>query len=226
VGSVHDTRRYLAEFAGTYLLVIVGPGTIIVLSLASISGTTALCLVAVAFGGIVTLDILLFSSQSGAIVNPALTLATASARVIDLRLVVPYVVFQGFGGVLAGLTLRLVFGSLGETTSLGSTKLASNITPVAGFLIEAVGTFALASAAIIASTRMKKTWHQAFFVGFTLGVLILLIGPLTGAGFNPARSIGPSLAAGYFVNLPVYILGPIAGALASGLSVRAARTVN
>jgi len=54
-------------------------------------------------------------------------------------------------------------------------------------------------------------------VGGTLAILILLIGPLTGAGFNPARSLGPALASGYFSNLYVYVIGPAVGALIAGL---------
>ena len=53
-------------------------------------------------------------------------------------------------------------------------------------------------------------------VGGTLFVLILFIGPLTGASFNPARSLGPSLFSGYLTNQFVYYVGPVLGAACAG----------
>jgi len=48
--------------------------------------------------------------------------------------------------------------------------------------------------------------------GCTLAILILFIGPFTGAGFNPARSLGLAFASEYFSNLYVYLVGPTLGA--------------
>lgn len=206
----------VSEFIGTYLLVVVGPASVILLPLVSITGPIALCLVALAFGGIVSLVIILLGSHSGALINPAITLAAASARLLSRRLVVPYIVCQTGGGVLAGLTLSLIFRSVRDSTNLGSTKLATGVSPIMGIALEALGTFALASSALIATTQVSKAKHRALLVGGTLAILILLIGPFTGAGLNPARSLGPSLAAGYFSNFYVYLVGPIVGGLLAG----------
>ncbi|MGI0084771.1 MAG: aquaporin [Nitrososphaerales archaeon] len=70
---------------------------------------------------------------------------------------------------------------------------------------------------------MKRAHNQAFLVGATLFVLIFLLGPLTGAGLNPARTIGPALASGYTENLYVYFVGPIVGAVLAGLLFRLTR---
>ena len=205
------------------MLVLVGPASVILLSLASLSGLGALALIALTFGGTVALAILALGKHSGSVINPAITLAVATARLLKKDLVVPYLFFQIVGGILAGLTLRLIFISLQNSTDLGSTKLAAGINPVLGVVFETVGTFILTSSALVASTRIKKAKYQALFVGTTLFILILFIGPLTGAGFNPARSLGPSLASGYFTNLYVYFAGPIVGALVAGLLFRAIR---
>ena len=202
---------------------LIGPATIVLLSLISLSGLAALLLVAVAFGGTVALMILAFGKHSGSVINPAVTVAVASARLLKRELIIPYLFFQVLGGVLAGLTLRLVFFSALNSTQLGATRLATGISPAVGLTLEFLGTFVLATSALVASTRLKKTEHQALFVGSTLSILILLIGPLTGAGFNPARSLGPSLASGYLTNLSVYIIGPVLGALFAGLVFRVMR---
>jgi MIP family channel proteins len=207
----------LSELVGTYFLVLIGPGSIILLSILSLSGLEALALVAIAFGGTVALMILVLGRHSGSVINPAITLAVASAKLLKRELIVPYIVFQVGGGILAGLTLRLVFLSpYLDSTHLGSTALATGVNPILGILLEFAGTFVLATSALFASTRIKKARNQALFVGTTLSILILFIGPLTGAGFNPARSLGPSLASGFFSNLYVYFIGPLLGAVSAG----------
>jgi len=168
----------------------------------------------------VGLMILIFGRQSGSVINPAVTIAAASAKLLKRDLLIPYLIFQTIGGLLAGLTLKIVFTSANSATDLGSTKLATGLTPFVGISFEELGTFVLASSALIASTKLKKTHHQALLVGLTLFTLIIFIGPLTGAGLNPARSLGPSVASGYFTSLYIYIIGPIIGALAAGLLFR------
>jgi len=77
--------------------------------------------------------------------------------------------------------------------------------------------------ALAATAWVRRAVLQAIAVGGTLTVLILFIGPLTGAGFNPARSLGPALASGYISNLYVYVIGPFVGALLAGLLFRQIR---
>ena len=171
----------------------------------------------------VSVIILILGEHSGAVINPALTLAAAYARLLKRNLVVPYLLFQTAGGILAGLTLRVVFSPMGDTTNLGSTKLATGVSPMVGICLEALGTFILAVSALAATAWISRAVLQAIGVGGTLTILILFIGPLTGAGFNPARSLGPALASVYLSNLYVYVVGPVVGALLAGLLFRQIR---
>jgi MIP family channel proteins len=214
-------KECLAEFVGTYMLVVIGPASVIVTSLVpSLGSAEALGIIALTFGGVVGFLILVFGEHSGAVFNPAITLGAILGRVLRSRYLAPYLFFQLSGGILAGATLREVFLVDGKHAALGSTKLANGVNPLLGISLEAAGTFFLTFAALLASVQIKERRYQALLVGGTLFVLILLIGPLTGAGFNPARSLGPSLASGYLQNLYVYILGPILGALIAGLIFR------
>jgi len=214
-------KKCILEFLGTYALVMAGPSSVILLPMLSLSRTPeGLILVALTFGGSVATIIVLLGEHSGAVINPALTLAAASARLLKGNLVIPYIMFQTAGGILAGLTLRLVFAPLGDTTSLGSTKLATSINPMTGIALETLGTFVLAVSALAATAWVRRARVQALAVGGTLAIIILFIGPLTGAGFNPARSLGPALASEYFSNLYVYMVGPILGGLLAGLLFR------
>jgi len=215
----------VSELIGTYALVVAGPSSIILLSTLSLSSTPeALYVVALTFGVSVSVIVILLREHSGAVINPALTLAAASAQLLRRNLVIPYLLFQTAGGILAGLTLRLVFTPLGDATSLGSTKLAASVSPIMGIGLEALGTFILAVSALAATAWISRAELQGLAVGGTLTILILFVGPLTGAGFNPARSLGPALASEYFSNLYVYVIGPFVGALLAGLSFRQIRS--
>ena len=217
-------KECLSELLGTYLLVTIGPASIILTALApGLGSLSTLVLVALTFGGIVGIVIIALGIFSGAVINPAITVGAGLARTLKSKYLIPYLFFQILGGLLAGLTLRAVFFSTSAATSLGTTSLSNGVNPVLGTLIEALGTFVLTISALVASSYIKGPKRQALLVGFTLFVLILLIGPLTGAGFNPARSLGPALASGQIQNLYVYLVGPIVGAVAAGLVFRGAR---
>ena len=215
----------LSEMTGTYLLVLIGPSSVVVVSLFGfLSPFEALTLVALTFGMTVSAVIMLLGRRSGAHINPAITIAASLGGDFQPKLVLPYVTFQTVGGLLAGLSLWIAFGSLHSVSNLGSTKLALNLTPIEGVVIEMLGTFMLAFSALSATTIVRGRVRQGILVGSTLFVLVLLIGPLTGASFNPVRSLGPSLFSGYFAYQYVYLVGPIVGAMGAGLIFRAMKS--
>ncbi len=207
--------------AGTYLLVLIGPASVVAVSLIpSLSSLVALTVIAFTFGMTVWAVIFLIGGVSGAHINPAISVAAVSSGRFEPRLLLPYVGFQTIGGLLAGLSLRIAFSSVTTSSDLGSTKLALGVSPIEGLVIEMVGTFVLAFSALSASSVVNRRTRQAAVVGLTLFCLILLIGPITGASFNPIRSLGPSLFSGYFSNQGVYWIGPLVGAVAAGLIFR------
>jgi len=218
-------RRCLSEMLGTYLLVFLGPGSVVAASSLGFTGIERLVLVAAVFGGTVAGVILLLGRQSGANINPAVTVGSTLAGVSERGLFLPYLVSQIAGGLLAGLTLKLAFGTLGSATSLGSTKLATGVSPIDGVALEMIGTFVLVVSALTAPTFVKSPPKQAVLVGVTLFILVLLIGPLTGASFNPARSLGPSLFSGYLDNQAIYYIGPLIGGACAGLIFRRVRRI-
>ncbi|HEX2234033.1 MAG TPA: aquaporin, partial [Thermoleophilaceae bacterium] len=73
---------------------------------------------------------------------------------------------------------------------------------------------------ITAIPRATKEW-AALAIGGALGMAVMVIGPMTGAGFNPARSFGPALVSGEWVGfldfLLVYVVAPALGAVAAAL---------
>jgi glycerol uptake facilitator-like aquaporin len=101
-----------------------------------------------------------------------------------------------------------------------SSRLDEAIFP--GMVAEFLGTFLLvwAIVGVAVNPRATKEW-AALAIGGALGVAVMVIGPLTGAGLNPARSFGPALVSGewggFFDFVLVYVAAPVLGALAAAL---------
>lgn len=210
----------VAEFIGTFALIFIGAG-------AGALGLGGLVGVAFAHGLVVVGFAYAYGHISGTHINPAVTAGVWAAGKIDAGRAVSYIVFQILGGIAGALLLAWVLG--GTATGLGATKLASGIdaggttitiTPVIGFVVEAILTFFLVNAVMNAGISGKVTHVAGLAIGFTLVFCILMGGPLTGASLNPARSIGPALVLGDFSDIWVYLLGPVAGGVAAGLLYR------
>lgn len=212
-------KECVSELVGTYSLVLIGPGTVVAVSLIfGLNSLLSLVLIALSFGGTVGTIIAFLGKHSGAHINPAVTVASSISKKISPTLLLPYLFFQIAGGLLAGLTLRAVFNSATLPANLGSTQLSPSISPLLGTALEAIGTFALVFGILITSSRVQSVTRQGIIIGAILFILILLIGPLTGASFNPARSLGPSVASGFLTNQLVYWIGPLLGGLIGAFS--------
>ena len=180
----------------------------------------ALLFISFSFGTTVALLSLLLDKCSSQI-NPAVTLAFTLAQPSRRRLFIPYLGFQILGSLLAGATLWNLFRSIDPTKNLGSTQLANHTNPIAGIMLEAIGTFVLSISVLFASNYVQNPTKKGLLIGTTLFILIVLIGPLTGASFNPARSFGPSIVSGYLNDQYVYWLGPFLGASLSAFTFEA-----
>ena len=186
----------------------------------NLNSITALTIVALSFGFTVGAIVWSFGKYSTHI-NPAITVAHVFAGLTRKGMLIPYIGFQVLGGLLAGLTLRLSFQYFDSATHLGSTRLATGVGPIEGIILEVSGTLSLSLVVLGATTCVRGSRRQAFLVGTTLFILILLIGPLTGASFNPARSLGPSIASGFFADQYVFWVGPLSGGIVGAFLFRA-----
>ncbi len=199
----------IVEFVGTFTLVFIGVG-------AGAVGVGGLVGVALAFGCVVAGLIYTFGPISGTHINPAVTLAMWLAREIDATRAIAYVVAQFLGGIVGALSLGFVLrGTVWAGNGLGVTQLASGVSLGQGLVLEALLTFLLVNAILHAAVRGAAGTQAGMAIGLTLVALILMGGPVTGAGLNPARSLGPAIATGDFTDLWLYIVGPILGAVAA-----------
>jgi len=199
-----NTRALVAEFIGTFTLVFIGAGAA-ALDVGGVIGA------ALAHGLVVIAFVYSYGHISGTYINPAVTIALWVGKQIDIVNAVGYVIVQLLGGILAGLVLNFLIGSIAP--GLGATVLADGIDPIQGLIIEVILTFLLVNTIFNSAVSGKAGNLAPVAIGFTLIALILMGGPLTGAALNPARTLGPAIATGNFADLWLYIVGPIVGGI-------------
>lgn len=196
-------RRLVAEAVGTFFLVFIGPGASMVD--AYTGGAVGHVGVALAFAFVVIAMIYALGHLSGAHINPAVTLGFWSVRRFPAAEVVPYVAAQCGGATAASLVLRAVLGPAGN---MGATLPAVPV--AAAFVVEWLLSFALMFVIMaVATDRRVADGFAPLAVGLTVGFCALMAGPLTGAGLNPARSLGPALVGGLWRAHWVYWLAPV-----------------
>lgn len=217
-----NSSAYAAEFIGTFLLVLfIG----LILSVqASVLDSADFAVIGLVH--VFTLGMLVsaLGGTSGAHFNPAVTLTLTALRKIKPVDAAIYIVLQLLGAVAAALVVKLMLSDEGGAVNYGATSLNESAlsTDAGGFLAEMIGTFVLmwAIMGVAVNARAERAWAP-WVIGGTLGMAVMCIGPLTGAGFNPARAFGPALVGDAFGGggtfLLVYVLAPIVGALAAAL---------
>lgn len=212
----------MAEAVGTFALVFLGAGAVIVDSHTGVShgraeaGQLGLMGVALAHGLTLGAMVLAVGGISGGHFNPAVSVAAWLRQRLDGSLLPGYVLAQLGGALLAATCLAGVFPDEVSLAVLGTPTLASGITTFKGLLIEGAITFFLVTV-ILYVTRDDNGERPmaAFAIGGALVALILFAGPLTGAGANPARYLGPAVVSGNLTQFLVYVFGPLFGGAAA-----------
>jgi aquaporin NIP len=209
-------RSVLAEFIGTFSLVTVGCGAIVI---ESQTGSLTHSGVALAFGMVVMVMIAATGHISGAHLNPAVTLAFAFTRHFPLRWVGGYLAAQFIGAIAGSIVLGALFGF---DTQLGGTQPSGSLTQ--SFLLEVLLTAALMFVITAVATDTKAVGQlAAIMIGATVMVNALWGGPISGASMNPARSFGPALINGNWEHQWLYLVAPIIGAILGALTYQLIR---
>ena len=225
---MNSLKKYIAEFIGTMVLVVLGCGTAMLVGCDAANGCGYI-LTALAFGLVIVAMAYSIGNISGCHINPAVSLGVLISGGMSVADFIAYVVSQCLGA-FAGAGIRAAIFNLGgvkdQTGGYGTNGLAGvHDSAVAGLLVEAVLTFVFVLA--ILGVTSKKANHGSFagiVIGLTLTLVHILGIGLTGTSVNPARSFGPAIVAAFSGNtaamgsLWVFIVGPFIGAaLAAGV---------
>jgi aquaporin Z len=208
------TRKLAAEVLGTFTLVFAGTGAIVINDLRG--GTITHVGIALTFGLVVLAMIYALGDVSGCHLNPAVSLGFYLARRFDGRLVLPYLLSQCVGAVLASILLRLLFP---DHLTLGVTLPAG--LALQSFFLELILTFILMFVILSVSTGAKEKGVMAgVAIGSVIALEAMFAGPISGASMNPARSLAPALIAFHLDHLWLYLTAPVLGAAAAVVACR------
>jgi glycerol uptake facilitator protein len=221
---------FIAEFIGTFILILLGDGVVasVVLKQSKAENAGWLTIV-IGWGLTVTLAIYAVGNYSGAHINPAVTLALAFNGSFPWHQVPGYMLAQLLGAFSGAILVWLHYYPHWQTTDNQASKLAVFCTAPAirssipNFISEFIGTAVLILGILFIGANKFTDGLNPLVVGALISTIGLGLGGTTGFAINPARDLGPRIA--HFI-LPIHDKGtsdwayswiPVLGPLAGGL---------
>jgi aquaporin Z len=219
------SKRLIAEFLGTFWLVFGGCGSAVIAAGFPDLGIGFLG-VALAFGLTVVTMAYAVGSISGAHFNPAVSVGVWAAGRLPTKDLLPYIVTQVVGGVVAAAVLYVIASGKADFSTAGG--FASNgygeHSPGgyglgAALVAEVVLTFMFLMVILRVTSADAPAGFAALAIGLTLTLIHLISIPITNTSVNPARSTGPALFVGGWAiaQLWLFWVAPIVGAAIAGV---------
>jgi len=216
-------KKFLAEFIGTFWLVFGGCGSAL-LAAGFPNVGIGLVGVSLAFGLTVVTIAYSLGHISGAHLNPAVTIGLWVGGRFESKGVLPYIISQVAGGILAATVLYFIVtgngSSIGTFAANGYGEHSpGNYSIVAAILSELVMTFMFLFVILGATDERAPKGFAGLAIGLALTLIHLVSIPVTNTSVNPARSISQALFVGDWAlaQLWLFIVVPIAGAILAGL---------
>jgi aquaporin Z len=200
-------RKYIAEFIGTFFLVLTVGCTVI----PAASGVIA----PLAIGAALMVMVYAGGHVSGGHFNPAVTLAVFTRGRCEAKDVVPYWIAQLLAAVAAASTAVFLVGKTGTPVQITNVPVA--------FLAEFLFTFALAYV-VLNSATSKDTANNSFYglaIGMTVMVGAFSVGSISGGAFNPAVALGAMMMQLIKISdIWIHIVADLAGGLVAALAFK------
>ncbi|MBO2516732.1 MAG: aquaporin [Clostridiales bacterium] len=211
-------KKYLAEFIGTFVLVLFACGVAGQTCGAANEGCGYL-VTALAFGLVIVAMAYSIGNVSGCHINPAVSIAMLLNKKMSIKDFIGYIIAQ-FLGAFAGAAV--LYAVVGDAAKLGTNALYNGDWAMS-FIIEVLLTFVFVIAIIGVTSKKEYGSVAGLVIGGAL-VLVHLLGiSFTGTSVNPARSFGPALMAliagqkDAFCCIWVFILAPLVGGVLAAL---------
>lgn len=221
-------KVYGAELIGTFWLVLGGCGSAVI-SAAFPEVGIGLLGVSLAFGLTVLTMAYAIGHISGCHLNPAVSVGLWAAGRFPTAQLLPYIVAQVLGGLLAGLVLySIASGAPGFDVAKGfasngfGTHSPGGYTFQAALITEVVMTMFFLLVILGATDRRAPAGFAPVAIGLALTLIHLISIPVTNTSVNPARSTGVALVVGGWAieQLWLFWAAPIAGAVLGAMTYR------
>lgn len=220
-----NIQRGIAEFIGTFWLVLGGCGSAVI-SAAFPEVGIGLLGVSLAFGLTVVTMAFAIGHISGCHLNPAVTFGLWAGGRFDAKDIPLYVISQTLGAIAAAFTLYVIATGKADY-SLATNGLAANgvgegspggYAMMTGFLVELLLTFFFLFVIMGATDAKAPAGLAPLAIGLMLALIHLISIPVTNTSVNPARSTGPALVVGGLAlqQLWLFWVAPILGGLLGG----------
>ena len=200
-------KKYIAEFIGTFFLVLTIGCTVI----PGAAGVIA----PLAIGAALMVMVYAAGHVSGGHLNPAVTLAVFVRGRCEAKDVIPYWIAQVLAGVAAALVAVFLVAKSGTPMEIKNVPAA--------FAAEFLFTFALAYVVLNSATAKGNAGNS--FYGLAIGMTVMVgafaVGSISGGAFNPAVAVGLAvMKLVRFSDIWIHLVADLAGGLIAALTFR------
>jgi aquaporin Z len=222
-------KKFLAEFIGTFSLVLFGCGAAVVAGI-STAGPEGIGMLGISFAFGLTVVVMAYAIGpiSGCHINPAITVSMLVAGKIKGNDAVGYIVAQFAGATAAAAVLYLIQKGMPDFV-FGEWALGSNgwgegygegYSSTSAFITEIVFTFLFLFVIFATTSKSGNSNMAGLSIGLTLVLIHLVAIPITGTSVNPARSFGPAIFAGgkALSQMWLFIVAPLIGGVLAAVT--------
>ncbi len=212
---MNSLKKYVAEFIGTFVLVLFACGTAAMVGCSTASFDSAYILTALAFGLVIVAMAYSIGNVSGCHINPAVSIAMLVSGKMTFLDFIGYVAAQ-FAGATAGAATLM--GIIGREKGLGANGLFEGDV-WKSLLIEIILTFVFVLAILGVTSKVENGKVAGLVIGLTLTLVHIFGIAFTGTSVNPARSFGPALFVGgdALSCVWVFIVAPLVGGVLAAI---------
>jgi aquaporin Z len=219
-------QKYLAEFIGTFTLVLIGCGTAVVagksVGILGIAIAFGFALIAMAYG---------IGPISGCHINPAVSLGVYTAGRMSGKDLVGYIVAQLLGGIIGAALLAIIARGLMAGYDISASGLGQNgwgqgylgeYVLSSAIVFELIATFLFVVVILGSTQAAASTQFAGLAIGITLVAIHLFGINITGVSVNPARSLGPAIHVGgkALSQLWLFLVVPSVAGILAGIPFR------
>jgi aquaporin Z len=219
-------KKYLAEFIGTFTLVLIGCGTAVVagksVGILGIAFAFGFALIAMAYG---------IGPISGCHINPAVSLGVYTAGRMSGKDLVGYIVAQLLGGIIGAALLAIIARGLMAGYDISASGLGQNgwgqgylgeYGLSSAIVFELIATFLFVVVILGSTQAAASTQFAGLAIGITLVAIHLFGINITGVSVNPARSLGPAIHVGgkALSQLWLFLVVPSVAGILAGIPFR------